>query len=359
MRKQKGQEIAKTGRVKLNGNKWLVPSQSSNKQYEVILGLGNSKCNCPDYAERQIKCKHIFAVEVTLIRETRTDEKGNIVITETKRITYAQNWKAYNASQLKERDLFMKLLADLCDTIEEPTYQFGRPQLALRDMVFASGLKVFSTFSLRRFMSDMRSAKEKDYVTKVCSYSSVSNYMRDEALTPILQGLITLSSMALRSVETKFAIDSTGFRTTRFTQYCKEKHNTGRDHEWIKAHICTGVKTNIITGVEITEGTGADSLQFIPLSQRTHENGFRIEEMSADKAYSSRDNTGFIDQLGGTAFIPYRSNATGKPRGKSHVWRMMFPYAVLLLAVFSIKRRSKARAIYCELVLNALQRHSG
>ena len=117
----------------------------------------------------------------------------------------------------------MKLLADLCQDIEEPLYKFGRPQLPLKDMVFASALKVYSTFSLRRFMSDMRASKEKGFVTKVSSYSSVSNYMRSEELTPILQSLISLSSMPLRSVETKFAIDSTGFRTTRFNDYCREK----------------------------------------------------------------------------------------------------------------------------------------
>jgi len=132
--------------------------------------------------------------------------------------------------------------------------------------------------------------------------------------------------MPLRSVETKFAIDSTGFRTTRFNEYCKEKHNTGREHQWIKAHLCTGVKTNIVTSVEITDENGADCPLFIPLTERTYQNGFTIEEMSADKAYSSRDNYSYVDHIGGTAFIPYRSNATGKPRGKSHVWRKMFNY---------------------------------
>jgi len=182
MRKQRGQEIAKTGKVRLQGNTWLVPSQSSNnKQYEVILGLGSSKCNCPDFAERQIKCKHIFAVEVTIVKTI--DVKGNVTITETKRIIYAQNWTAYNKSQINEQDLFMKLLADLCQDVEEPLYKFGRPQLPLKDMVFASALKVYSTFSLRRFMSDMRASKEKGFVSKVSSYSSVSNYMRNEELT--------------------------------------------------------------------------------------------------------------------------------------------------------------------------------
>ena len=50
--------------------------------------------------------------------------------------------------------------------------------------------------------------------------------------------------------------------------------------------------------------------------------------MSADKAYSSRDNVALIDSLGGTAYIPFRSNASDKPREKSWVWRKMFNYFV-------------------------------
>ena len=328
MRRQKGQEIAKTGRVKLQGDKWLVPSQSSNRQYEVVLGLGNSKCSCPDYAERQMKCKHIFAVEVTLVKKVDID--GNVTVTETKRITYAQNWTAYNTSQINEQDLFMKLLADLCEDIEEPLYKFGRPQLPLKDMVFASALKVYSTFSLRRFMSDMRASKEKGFVSKVSSYSSVSNYMRDEKLTGILQSLITLSAMPLRSVETKFAIDSTGFRTTKFNDYCKEKHNTGRIHTWIKAHICTGVKTNIVTGIEVTDADSNDSPQFVPLVNKTKGSGFSIDEISADKAYSSIDNYNAVRQVGGNAYIPFKSNATGTVRSgsRARLWRKMFHYFV-------------------------------
>ena len=50
--------------------------------------------------------------------------------------------------------------------------------------------------------------------------------------------------------------------------------------------------------------------------------------MSADKAYSSRDNHAYIAQIGGTPFIPFRKGATGKPRGSNHIWRKMYNYFV-------------------------------
>jgi len=197
----------------------------------------------------------------------------------------------------------------------------------MRDMVFVSALKVYTTFSCRRFMSDMRMALERGYLSKGCAFSSISNYMMNPELTPVLHHLIAMSALPLKSVETKFAIDSTGFRTTTFSDYCKVKHHTSQEHEWIKGHIMCGVKTNIITGIGITEGEGGDSPQFIPLVEEAANNGFTLEEVSADKAYSSRENLSCVDRLGGTAFIPYKSNATGKSGG-SRIWHKMYNYFV-------------------------------
>lgn len=73
-----------------------------------------------------------------------------------------------------------KLLNDLCNTIEEKPYTFGRPQLPMRDMVFVSALKIFTTFSLRGFESDSNEAKAKGYLTKVPDYSTVAKYMESE-----------------------------------------------------------------------------------------------------------------------------------------------------------------------------------
>ena len=327
LRKWRGMNIARTSHiVRMANNEWAVPSQSKTGAYTVTFLLDKKTCTCPDFIERGLVCKHIFAVEISQTLELVNDQ--GIKTTITKTVKYSQDWTNYDKAQTNEKGLFLRLLHDLIQSIEEPAYKFGRPKLSLKDMVFASALKVFTTFSLRRFIPDLNLSKQKGYINDTCSYRSVSGYMQDETLTPILQNLITLSSLPLKAIETKFAIDSTGFRLTRFTDYCKEKHSIKREHTWIKAHLCCGVKTNIVTGVEVTDEFGADNNQFAPLTQRTSDNGFKIKEMSADKAYSSRDNVALIDSLGGVAYIPFRSNASGKPRGKSWVWRKMFNYFV-------------------------------
>jgi transposase len=325
IRKQKGYEIAKQSKIVLSGQKWLVPSQSSSKKYEVILRLDKSVCTCPDFLERGIKCKHIFAVEIKLSKEVNAD--GSITI--TKKITYPQNWALYDKGQIEEKGRFMELLSDLVNSVEEPQGKAtGRPLISISDLLFASTLKVYTQFSLRRFMSDLESAREKGYVNYTPCYASVGHFMERESLTPILKELIGLSALPLKSVETNFAVDSSGFRTTKFMEYCKIKHHTKAEHEWIKAHICCGVKTNIITAVDIGDEWSGDTNRLIPLVEDTRKGGFLINEVSADKAYSSRNNLNYIDSIGATPYIPFRVNATAKGLG-STIWRKMYHYVQL------------------------------
>ncbi|MGB4678954.1 transposase [Methanothrix sp.] len=120
-----------------------------------------------------------------------------------------------------------------------------------------------------------------------------------------------------------FAVDSTGFRTTQFNVYSGAKYGQKKEHQWVKAHLCAGVKTNIVAAVTITYSNGGDSPQFGPLLKKTSE-GFTINEVSVDMAYSSRPNLQLVANEGGKAYIPFRKNATGKARG-SALWSKMYP----------------------------------
>ncbi|AIF82371.1 transposase family protein [Candidatus Nitrososphaera evergladensis SR1] len=243
-----------------------------------------------------------------------------------KRQTYAQNWKAYDDAQCGEQDTFLKLLSDLCRNVDQPAYDFGRPRLPLSDMVFASALKVYSTFSLRRFMSQMQKAVAEGHVDTFCSYSSVSNYMRKKELTPILYELIKLSSLPLASVETTFGVDSSGFGTSsRFARYFDFKHGKDKKYKkWVKAHICCGLKTNVITAVQLTDGDRPDHPYFQPLLEKTAQS-FNLKEAVADKAYLSRTNLQFVEDLGGKPFIPFKVNSRGLAIG-APAWNRMYHY---------------------------------
>jgi len=219
----------------------------------------------------------------------------------------------------------MHLLRDICSAIPQPAYRFGRPTLPLSDMIFASALKVFTTFSLRRFITDAEIAKEKGYISKAPCYSTIGVYMEKPELTPIIKELITISSLPLATIETDFSIDSSGFGTSRFVKWFDKKYGKEKDYRtWVKAHLVCGVKTNVVTAVELTMTNEADT-KFLPeLVVQTAKN-FKINEVSGDKAYSSRANMELINELGAVPYIPFRKNATGRSKG-SIMWKKMYHY---------------------------------
>ena len=188
-RKVKGLEIAKTSRISKVGNGWHVPSQSGVGFYIVKSNGFGATCTCPDYELRKCKCKHVFAVEFIITQEV--DNEGNVTITQTIRKTYSQNWSEYDKASINQKTLFMKMLKDITSNIEQPSYEFGRPTLPVSDMVYSSVMKVFTTFSLRRFMSDMQIAKEKGYVNATPCYASVGHFMQSKEVTPLLVKMIT------------------------------------------------------------------------------------------------------------------------------------------------------------------------
>lgn len=324
-REQKGELIFKNGNIKETPHGWRVISQNqTNKSYLVKFRKHKPKCDCPDCTLRKnIKCKHIHAVEFYL--KQKINKKGNLEQTKGIKITYAQNWKAYNKAQVNEKLIFMKLLKDLCNQIKQPIYNFGRPTLPFSEMIFCMAYKVYSTLSGRRFMSDLKIAKEMGLIQKVPHYNSMFNFFNDKNMKPLISELIKLSSLPLKEIEKDFAVDSSGFSTCRFTRWFDYKWGKDKKQRiWLKAHICSGVKTNIVTGITITEGHDNDSPQLKYLVEQTAKN-FNLNEVSGDKAYSSKNNLAIIKENGAIPFIPFKSNTSGKADG-SMFWKKMYHY---------------------------------
>jgi len=247
---------------------------------------------------------------------------------EEKTASYAQNWGAYSRAQCREKELFTELLADLCRKVEEPEQKIGRPRHRLSEMLFCSAFKVYSLFSGRRFTSDMKSARERGHISKVPHYNSVFNYLRKKELTPLLDGLITESSLPLASIESDFAADTSGFATSTYGRWYDHKYSGEgkytRHRQWVKAHLMVGVKTNIVTAARLTKGTRYDSPEFPSLVDDTARN-FAVREVSADKGYSSKANLECVRDVGGVPYIPFHKNVSGKPRGSLY-WADMFRY---------------------------------
>jgi transposase len=135
--------------------------------------------------------------------------------------------------------------------------------------------------------------------------------------------LIVETSLPLKAVEVDFAADSSGFTTNRFENWYDHKYGKiRRQHDWVKVHLMCGVKTNIVTAVEIRDRDASDTKLLPDLVSTTAKN-FRMEEVSADKGYASLNNTAVIDAHGAVPYIAYKSIHTGSGGG---LWQKMYHY---------------------------------
>jgi transposase len=322
LRELKALEIAARSKIAFADGSWLVPSQSSpGTKYRVTLDP--LSCPCEDFSLRQQPCKHVIAARVVRARDHGGADPKIMVDAVPKRPTYAQDWPAYNRAQETEKHRFQELLFDLTRGLADPPRaKTGRPTTPMADMVFCAAFKVYSTVSARRFGCDLKDAHERGYLSMLMNPRSTSAYLELPELTPVLQSLIVRSSLPLRVVETRFAPDSTGFSASRFVRWFDEKYGAERSgHDWVKAHIMTGVTTNVITAAEI-HGRDANDSPILPsLLNTTIAQGFTVREVPADKGYSSVENIEAIVAAGATPFIAFKSSATGAAGG---LWEKAF-----------------------------------
>ncbi len=275
----------------------------------------------PDHETRGFRCKHIWAVEYARHRVTAPD--GTTIETETVRVTCTQNWSQYNAAQTNEKAHVGELLRGLCEGIVQPPQKRGRPRLPLADLTHAAAMKVYSGMSGRRATTDIRACAEKGLIDNAPHYNSVHGFIERADVTPLLTTLVEESAAPLAAVESKFAVDSTGFATSTYARWFDHKY--GREmstQRWIKCHAMIGTHTNVITAVNVTESNVNDSPELPALVAATAER-FDVREVSADKAYLSAKNLGAIEAVGAVPYVPFKLNSEGNgPAAWRRMWHL-------------------------------------
>src|SRR5205085_3831587 len=102
--------------------------------------------------------------------------------------------------------------------------------------------------------------------------------------------------------------------------------------------LMCGVKTNIVTSVQVSDGYAHDYPYFKPLVERTAKTGFSMKEVSADKGYLGATNMLATLQKGAIPYIPFKSNSVPDSRGsygpKSELWTRMYHFYSLHRAEF-------------------------
>ena len=90
-----------------------------------------------------------------------------------------------------------------------------------------------------------------------------------------------------------------------FHRWFDHKYGTERqEHDWVKVHLMCGVRTNIVTAVEIRDRDAATRIA--SGAGRRDRRKFQMREVSGDKGYGSLNNHDAIARHGAVPFIAFK-----------------------------------------------------
>jgi transposase len=191
-------------------------------------------------------------------------------------------------------------------------------------MIFACCLKQYLDFSSRRSQSDIKLAEQLGYIDHTPHFNTVLKYLRKPEMKKILTKLIEVSALPLKEIEEDFALDATGFSTAMYGQWLTKRNVYKESRTFKKVHCMCGIKTNIITYIEVTDGNVHDTVMFDSLVKNTARN-FNMREVSADKGYSNEKNLQLVAKHGAIPYIVFKKNSRIS-QDKMVIWRIMFRY---------------------------------
>jgi transposase-like protein len=159
MREGKGFEIVNSRRNqirKIDNSNYQVLSQSGNGSYLVSLAEDAWICECPDHIYRVEKCKHIWAVEISL--RMRQQVSKNVVIQELTISScvfcHSENIKKFGVRRNKSGNI-QRFLCDNCEKTFSVNIGFERMKHNPQAVTTAMQL-YFSGESLRNTMKSLR-----------------------------------------------------------------------------------------------------------------------------------------------------------------------------------------------------------
>jgi len=181
----------------------------------------------------------------------------------------------------------------------------------------------FPNLSLRRARGFLLLLKKFGIInSNIPCFKTLSNYRENNSLQIILDKLIEESSKPLSVIEHDFATDATGIKTKLFSSWYSircQKEIKKRDH--LTIHITTGVKSNVVTALNVEIKSGKDNEIFREHVDKTIKN-FKAYEFSGDGKYWCKDNCTKVNEVGAKPYFKVWKNWAGKSRG-CMPWKLM------------------------------------
>jgi transposase-like protein len=173
-RQERGQQIAQhKGQIKrIDENFYTVQSQSGNGEYAVTKIDGEWICECPDNRYRQVKCKHLFAVELSQSIRKEVIVRRIFPIENLSECIYCGSNNIVKNGVRKNKSGNIRVF--LCrDCNRKFTFNIGFEKMKHNPQAITSAMQLyFSGESLRNTMKSLR------LLGVEVSYQTISNWIK-------------------------------------------------------------------------------------------------------------------------------------------------------------------------------------
>ncbi|MEK6927630.1 MAG: transposase [Nanoarchaeota archaeon] len=208
-------------------------------------------------------------------------------------------------------------------------YQFGRPPIQVRDLFFCAVLKLYNNHSGRKMSFDLKNAEGAGYISKAPHFNTITDFLNCPDTYYLLKKILTISAMPLAELEDEYSLDSSGFASHQFDRWKNVRFGLASNawtkrRNFLKGHVAIGTRTHIICACEISSGYDAD-VKKAPMLLQTLGDNFKVKELSADGAYSSKRIHQLVESIGATPFIPF-SPARNPDKYAPEIWLRMYRY---------------------------------
>jgi transposase len=265
-----------------------------------------------------------------LIKQIKEDE-FKYVPREEKEI----DWSKYDQAQINEMNDMLLLIRDSVDEAAlrlgiDEIYRKkgpGRPPNHPADLAKAVLMQQYFCVSNRIAEGLIKLFMEKLKLKDTFSYKTIERAYEEPMVTLILEEIFKLSQEPVEDKEHVFAPDGTGVSTSMKNNWENDRRKGGKTKGYEKMIAMVGCTYKLISAFEQTENPqDHESPYFEGLLAETAGSYDRIDLVTGDSAYLSRDNCNFVTRVGGVPRFYPKQGLTLKRRG-SRAWSdMLFDF---------------------------------
>jgi len=367
------------------------PSNETGVAYILTRTVANVRgimvaayaCGCRDFLKNMRNgCKHTFCEqlrrgEATTFGDPPAREPRRTAQRRAPRDRRGVNGKAVRTNQRQARRDMPTRIPEMLDAIRRAEDRRVRDALALksansaRETLLRGGQKTLDSTRAAALIVKVSHGVSSDamhdrYRTIIergllplrepPHPNSISAWMNDETLEPLLMRLFHETTLAFRAQETVGLVDSTKLSDAETASYRGSEYrgDDRPDARWMKTHVLSGLETNAVLAFDFSEDSVHDSLYYKTLVT-TAMKTFPLQFVLADRAYLSEEILGWSqEEYGIKTVIPIKKRWNADTKSRYHEvcaeavdlydnrrksFDEMFRFRVKIEGVFSVIKR--------------------